>query len=347
MSWGSRATRAVSVAGLFGLTTASTPQKENSPTCPILIHRPEQQKGDVQLSRKVVNHLDKTGLNLRLYQYETCPFCCKVRAFLSYYGFSHEVVEVNPVTRSQIKFSTQYKKVPIIRSNNEETLYDSSLIISMLGTYLHLKDRSLSEIEAMYPSVDSVDAKGKPSKNYPNKYFIMLEKIASEKDMASAKEEREWREWVDDHFIHLISPNVYGTWEEALSTFKWFEQVGNWEINFPYWERILAVYVGAAAMWALSKRLKKKHNIDDERTALRDACNAWMDAIGPNRKFMGGDRPNLADISLYGAMNSFYGCQAFKEVIVAGSRIGDWHTSMKKVVEEHEGRTILESIRKQ
>lgn len=72
------------------------------------------------------------------------------------------------------------------------------------------------------------------------------------------REEREWREWVDSHFIHLISPNVYRTWSESLETFRWFEQVGEWRANFPTWERVLAVYVGAAAMFAISKRLKKR-----------------------------------------------------------------------------------------
>lgn len=42
----------------------------------------------------------------------------KVRAFLDYYGFSYEVVEVNPVTRSQINFSKDYKKVVIFKIIN-------------------------------------------------------------------------------------------------------------------------------------------------------------------------------------------------------------------------------------
>ena len=44
-----------------------------------------------------------------------------------------------------------------------------------------------------------------------------------------------------------------------------------------------------------------RHNIDDERKAMKDACDLWMKSIGESRKFMGGDRPNLADIvSLFG-----------------------------------------------
>lgn len=53
------------------------------------------------------------GIRLTLFQYQTCPFCCKVRAFLDFVGIPYDVVEVDPVLRQQIKFST-YKKVPIL-----------------------------------------------------------------------------------------------------------------------------------------------------------------------------------------------------------------------------------------
>lgn len=62
---------------------------------------------------QIVAPSDNTGLKLTLFQYTTCPFCCKVRAVLDYYGFSYNIVEVNPVLRQQIKW-TEYKKVPIV-----------------------------------------------------------------------------------------------------------------------------------------------------------------------------------------------------------------------------------------
>lgn len=34
----------------------------------------------------------------------------------------------------------------------------------------------------------------------------------------------------------------------------------------------------------------------DVRESLYDACNEWIRAIGNHRQFMGGDRPNLADL---------------------------------------------------
>ena len=74
--------RTIHVASLAGFSWGGSKLDEvpttKPRTCPIQIQRPEQVKDDVLLSRKVINHLDKSNLKLRLYQYETCPFCCKV-----------------------------------------------------------------------------------------------------------------------------------------------------------------------------------------------------------------------------------------------------------------------------
>ena len=59
---------------------------------------------------------------LTLYQYQTCPFCCKTRAYLDYYGMSYNVVEVNPLFRREIKFS-KYRKVPFIVSEDVQVVY--------------------------------------------------------------------------------------------------------------------------------------------------------------------------------------------------------------------------------
>lgn len=56
----------------------------------------------------------------------------------------------------------------------------------------------------------------------------------------------------------MLSPNVYRTPGEALDTFKWFEEAGGWREAFPAWECALMVYVGAAAMFFIAKRLKTR-----------------------------------------------------------------------------------------
>lgn len=126
-----------------------------------------------------------------------------------------------------------------------------------------------------------------------------------------------WRKWVDETLVHLISPNVYRSKEEALETFNWFSDVGQWSEHFPSWERNLMVYVGAAAMWAISKRLKKRHNLtDDVRSHIYDACDLWTNELKQRKvKFMGGKVPNLADLAVFGVLSSMEGCSAFKDCL--------------------------------
>lgn len=131
-----------------------------------------------------------------------------------------------------------------------------------------------------------------------------------------------WRQWADDWLVHLISPNVYRTTGEALASFDYIVREG----KFGTYEGFFAKYVGAAAMFLISKRLKSRwvtheknvfalftvqrsclilfsffsrhrHNLqDDVRQDLYKAVNDWVAAIGKKRKFMGGDQPNLADL---------------------------------------------------
>ena len=55
------------------------------------------------VARSIRNPNDNTKIKFTLYQYQTCPFCCKARAFLDYYGVSYDVIEVNSVTRKQVR----------------------------------------------------------------------------------------------------------------------------------------------------------------------------------------------------------------------------------------------------
>ncbi|CAF1362632.1 unnamed protein product [Adineta steineri] len=110
---------------------------------------------------------------LTLYQYVTCPFCCKVRAYLNYNRIPYDIVEVNSVMRSETKWSI-YKKVPILVIENEEIqLNDSSMIISAIESYLRMPTKRFENISKLYQSVVEKDEKGKLSFNYPNKYFLV------------------------------------------------------------------------------------------------------------------------------------------------------------------------------
>lgn len=107
------------------------------------------------------------------------------------------------------------------------------------------------------------------------------------------REEREWREWVDNKLVHVLPPNIYRTPSESLQAFDYISRVG----NFNVFERAAAKYLGAFGMYFIAKLLKKKYQLDsDVRNSLYRYCNEWCKAVGKDRQFMGGKHPNLADL---------------------------------------------------
>ncbi|KAA0713909.1 Prostaglandin E synthase 2 [Triplophysa tibetana] len=270
-------------------------------------------------------------LKLTLYQYKTCPFCSKVRAFLDYHDFSYEIVEVNPVMRQEIKWST-YRKVPILMVDGTVQINDSSVIISALKTYLITKEKTIPEVLSCYPEMKSKNDRGKDVTEFGNKYWVMVnnedaDHLYPEKD--SRKEEIKWRKWADDWLVHLVSPNVYRTPTEALASFDYIVREG----KFGTFEGFFAKYLGAAAMWVISKRLKKRHNLqNDVRQDLYKAVNEWVAAIGKNKKFMGGDQPNLADLAVFGVLRVMEGLQAFDDMM-ENTKGKNWYRRMQKATQ--------------
>lgn len=220
-----------------------------------------------------------------LYQYEACPFCNKVKAFLDYYNIPYKVVEVNPINKKEIKWS-DYKKVPILKIDGEQ-MVDSSDIVDKLFQRIH-PDNSVTESD----------------------------------------EERQWRGWVDNHLVHVLSPNIYRSVSEALESFDYITTHG----NFSFTERLVAKYAGATAMYFVSKKLKKRHNITDERAALYGAAETWVDAL-KGRQYLGGLKPNLADLAVFGVLRPIRYLKSGKDM-VEHTRIGEWYSRMENAVGE-------------
>lgn len=79
--------------------------------------------------------------SLTLYQYKICPFCHRVKAYLDFNQIKYDVVEVNPLTKSEISFSKEYKKVPLMRINGEN-VGDSGMILRRIQEQFRV-DKSL------------------------------------------------------------------------------------------------------------------------------------------------------------------------------------------------------------
>lgn len=246
-----------------------------------------------------------------LYQYEVCPFCCKVKAFLDYHKLPYRVVEVNPLTKAELKWS-EYKKVPVVLLDDKEQVNDSSAIISRLD----------AEIKAARGEEKASDTKG--GRLFGNR--------RSSVDQPSGKQEEEeerWRRWVDERFVRVITVNIYRTARESWQTFDYITDHG----NFTWFQREAARIAGSTMMWALSSRLKKKYEIEgDVREALFACADDWVAAIG-NRKFLGGDAPDLADLAVFGVIRSIVGTDTFMD-LQHKTPISPWYERMMTAVGE-------------
>jgi microsomal prostaglandin-E synthase 2 len=124
-----------------------------------------------------------------------------------------------------------------------------------------------------------------------------------------------------------MPPNIYRTIPEALAAFDYCLTEG----KFTQMERMMSKYAGAAVMYLIAKKSKKKYEIEDERQALYEAVDAWLEAIGPQRAFLGGKEPNMADLSVFGVIRSVQGLDTFED-LMQNTQLKPWFTRMTEKV---------------
>ncbi|KAG9404323.1 Prostaglandin E synthase 2 [Aphanomyces cochlioides] len=217
-----------------------------------------------------------------LYQYEPCPYCCKTKAVLDFLNVPYNIVEVNPVTKKELKAITDYNKVPVAVIDDEVVPNSSDIIARLQST--------------------------------------------AGSSLGIAPVDKEWSEWIDMKLVILMPPNIYRTIPEALQAFEYCLTEG----NFTAWERRVSLYTGAAAMYFISKRLKKKYGFDDARLALYDVTQYWLDAMG-EKPFLGGDQPNLTDVSVFGVYRSIVGLDTFDD-LMDNTKLQPWFDRMTQIV---------------
>lgn len=239
-----------------------------------------------------VGRVNREEMKVTLYQYEVCPFCNKVRAFLDYYGVPYRVVEVDPMGKKELAmFSADYRKVPIAIVNGMQVNGSGAII------------------DAVTVSMDAL----------------------AEKPAAHVARDREWTEWVDDHLIHLISPNIYGTMTESFQAFEYI--VDN--AKFSAWQRMSIRYSGAAAMYMVGKKIKKKYNIERPREEMYEAIDKWTAAVdAQGGLFLGGDAPSTADLAVFGVLRAISKFDTFADIKKNCASFEAWFDRTREAVGE-------------
>ena len=68
---------------------------------------------------------------ITLYQFQSCPFCSKVRTLLNYIDQPFEIVEVSPFGMKELDF-TDHRKVPVLK-DGDQVITESARIIDYVN----------------------------------------------------------------------------------------------------------------------------------------------------------------------------------------------------------------------
>ena len=117
-------------------------------------------------------------------------------------------------------------------------------------------------------------------------------------------EETQWLAW-SEKFVKGLPTAIYDTLSNSLQSFNYITKVG----KFGWFEKISIKLTGAFVMTLVAKKIRKREQIDNPQLFLREKAREWADGL-QGKPFMGGDKPNGADLAVYGITKSVAGLQA-------------------------------------
>lgn len=123
-----------------------------------------------------------------LYQYAICPFCNIAKAVMSFASVEYEAIEVNPLTKAEIKWSKDYNKVPIATLDGEQLNGSETIAEKIFGH-------------------DAIAAN-------LNKQTFM-----------DTKESKMWVEFAREDLASLLYPNICSTWNDSYDAFSYVKDV--------------------------------------------------------------------------------------------------------------------------
>ncbi|CAJ1374232.1 unnamed protein product [Effrenium voratum] len=173
---------------------------------------------------------------LKLYQYAICPFCNKTKAALEFLKVPYKPVEVDPLTRSQISFSKDYKKVPIAVFSDGAVVGGSTQIVDKV--------------------MESEDA----AKQIDASHFL-------------SDEARKWSTWCDEKFAVCVYPNITRNVSECWQALGYLQKCPEFSPARAFATRAVGALGMAAAHGKIKKKYQMDNERDALFTAV-DAWTA-------------------------------------------------------------------------
>lgn len=236
-------------------------------------------------------------------QYAICPYCNKVKAVLDFLRVPYSSVEVDPISKAELKkVTTEYKKVPVMTMTTDgvvSVVSDSPVILSTL----------LERVATS--SLDADTARRLKQLN------------VDDPDVAR------WVEWADRSLAVLLFPNICRSRSEALQAFSYVNDVE----TFAPARRVLLKYAGGLAMhYMAAPKMKKKYDIEDERASMYAATKEWTESAlavdGVARRFHGGDVVDLADVVVFGVLRGIDRTDAHADAMRESPALKSWYDAV-------------------
>eukprot|EP00758_Cryptobia_borreli_P010953 Tbor_TRINITY_DN5617_c1_g1::TRINITY_DN5617_c1_g1_i6::g.8871::m.8871/K05309/PTGES2; microsomal prostaglandin-E synthase 2 len=290
-----------SVVGIGGATVAYGMRMKENKVITAEEFNAKQFKQDLI---PALENLHKKMVPIKLYRYTTCPFCGIAKAFLDYHKIPYECVEVEPMFKNELN-GVEYKKVPslqfITSGNWGPFIGDSELIVSTMAKYVSKKTCD----ELNDPDVEK------------------------------------WRQWARRELVRFLVVNINVTISDAWHVYDYIDRFD----TIPYTKKLFLKAMGSPIMLLVAKfktqpalieaGLMKKG--DDVHEKLFERVNLFTtealqipegtildikkrNAEGntvkmPDVKFHGGNEPDLADLDVYGVLQSIRGHKLYMDII--------------------------------
>ena len=168
--------------------------------------------------------------DIKLYQYHICPFCNITKTLLSYSKSDYKSVEVNPLTKAELKpWSGDYKKVPIALIDDKQVNGSDEILDSVLSL----------------PHVQKILEKRWADEMGGNDGMTMQQFHLSDNA-------QKWSAFARDDLASLLYPNICGTLRDSYSAFGYVNDIN----SFSALQKMSIQYLGALAMYFAASKVK-------------------------------------------------------------------------------------------
>lgn len=125
-----------------------------------------------------------------------------------------------------------------------------------------------------------------------------------ETDSEAVEKEEAWLAW-SEKLVQGLPAVLYDHWMNSLRAFDYITKTG----SFGWLERRMIKYSGAFVMTMVGKKIRKREGIRDPAGFLRQKADEWAEGLN-GRPFMGGEKPNGADLAVFGIVQAVAGLPA-------------------------------------